>query len=139
MKNFNKGIRNSLLCLAIMVVTFGISVLLQDVMHTSDQITTIYIFAVFLISIITDGYVYGISCAIISTIAVNYAFTFPFFAFNYTIPENIMSSLIMVSISILTSTLTTKIKQQETIKQKAKKNECVQIFFVLSLTTFAHH
>ena len=80
-----------------------------------------FIFAVFLISLLTNGYVYGIVAAFISMIAVNYAFTFPFFSINFMIPVNMISAIIMIVIAILTSTLTTQIKRHETMKAEGEK------------------
>ena len=37
------------------------------------------IFGVFLTSVITPGYLYGVAAAILSVLEVNFAFTFPFF------------------------------------------------------------
>ena len=80
-----------------------------------------FIFAVFLISLLTNGYVYGIVAAFISMIAVNYAFTFPFFSINFMIPVNMISAIIMIVIAILTSTLTTQIKRHEAMKAEGEK------------------
>lgn len=86
-----------------------------------EHITTVFVFAVFLISLLTKGYVYGILAAFIGTIAVNYAFTFPYFALNFTIPVNLISGIIMIVISILTSALITRLKQHEATKAEIEK------------------
>lgn len=64
--------------------------MLQDVLTMQEHITTVFVFAVFLVSLITDGYLYGILTAFLGVIAVDFAFTFPYFAFNFTIPENFL-------------------------------------------------
>ena len=56
-------------------------------------------------------------------LAVNWAFTFPFFEFNFTIPENLLSAVIMIVVSILTSMLTTKVKRSEEIKAIGEKEQ----------------
>lgn len=86
-----------------------------------EHITAVFIFAVFLISLLTNGYVYGIVAAFISMISVNYAFTFPFFSINFMIPVNMISAIIMIVIAILTSTLTTQIKRHEAMKAEGEK------------------
>jgi len=85
-------------------------------LNVHEHISTVFIFAVFLISLLTDGYFYGVASAIAGTLAINYAFTYPFFALNFMIPANLISAIIMIIIAILTSTLTTKIKEQEMMK-----------------------
>ena len=107
-----------LLCLS---AAFGLSVLFQNIFDVQEHVTTVFVFAVFLISLWTEGYLFGVLAAFIGTIAVNYAFTFPFFALDYTIPVNIISGVIMIAIAILTSALTTKLKQHEAMKAESEK------------------
>lgn len=112
---------NILITAAILLLSFGISLLLQNVFQVQEHITTVFVFAVFLVSLITDGYVYGIAAAFLATVAVNYAFTFPFFALNFTIPVNLISGIVMIVLSVLTSALTTKVKRHEAIKAEGEK------------------
>ncbi len=114
-------IRDISLTAIILTAAFFISVLFQDVFGIDEHISTLFAFAVFLISMLTNGYVYGITAAIIGTLAINYAFTFPYLAFNFTIPVNLISAIVMVTIALLTSTLTVKVKRQEAIKAESEK------------------
>lgn len=113
-------IKNSLISLIILFLCFGISILLQ-MLETEKTITTVFVFGVFLISLLTDGYLYGIISAFISVFAVNFAFTFPYFSFNFTIPENLVSAIVMIVISIMTSALMTRHKKWETIRAEAER------------------
>lgn len=71
----------------------------------------------------THGYLYGVIASLISVLAVNFAFTFPYFKFNFTIPENAFSAIIMLAITITTSTLTTKLHKQEKIQMESEKEK----------------
>ncbi|MBQ8302163.1 MAG: DUF4118 domain-containing protein [Clostridia bacterium] len=106
--------------IVVLCVSFVVSILLQDVLVIREHIATVFVFAVFLISLVTDGYVYGILTALIGVTAVNYAFTFPYFSFNFTIPENFLSALIMIIISLMTSALTTKLKKWQELKAEGE-------------------
>ena len=112
----NKHIKNTLIMLLILGVTFFVSIVLQDILTVQEHITTVFVFAVFLVSLITDGYLYGILTAFLGMIAVNFAFTLPYFALNFTIPENALSALVMIVISLMTSALTTKLKKWQELK-----------------------
>lgn len=116
-------IKNILVTIAILCISFLLSLLFQNVFDVNEHITTVFVFAVFLISLLTDGYVYGLVAAIVGTIAVNYAFTFPFFALNFTIPVNLISAVIMIVIAVLTGTLTTQVKRNEAIKAESEKEK----------------
>lgn len=115
------GIKDTLITACVLCISFGISLLFQNVFDVEEHITTLFVFAVFLISLMTNGYIYGILAAFIGTVAVNYAFTFPYFAFNFTVPVNLVSAVIMVCIAVLTSALTTKLKLHEYIKAESEK------------------
>ncbi len=121
-ENMKKSvIKNWVLTFSILVLTFGVSLILEYQFQIKELIAMLFVFAVFLISLITEGYLYGVSAAVISTIAVNYAFTFPFFKLNFTIPVNFISATVMVTIAILTCMLTTKIKIHEAWKIEGEK------------------
>jgi len=108
---------------SILVTFFMISLAVHNIFNTRALISPLFILSVFLISMLTNGYLYGIASALISVLAVNYAFTFPYFSFNFRIHENILSAIILIIVTVATSTLTTKIKRQEKIKLEAEKEK----------------
>ena len=77
--------------------------------------------AVYIVSVLTPGYIYGISSALISVLMVNFAFDFPFFAFNFTIAENIVSAIILLAVTMITCGLTAKVRHQDAIKAERDK------------------
>ena len=104
----------------ILVLCFCASVLMQDVFDIPEQVTTTFAFGVFLISLLTEGFFWGVGAALISVVLVNYAFTFPYFALNFMIPSNFYSAVVMAVIAVLTGTLTTQVKHQEAVKAEAE-------------------
>ena len=118
-----KHIKNSLFTLFVMSCAFSISLILQELLSINDHITTIFVFGVFIISVTTEGYFYGIISAFISVLAVNFAFAFPYFSFNFTIPENLISAFMMIIISVMTSALVTKLKMWEALKAEGEREK----------------
>lgn len=116
-----KYIKDSIITVVSLLCAFGLSLLFQYIFDVHEHITTVFIFAVFLISILTEGYFYGTLAAFIGTVAVNYAFTFPYFRLDFTTPVNIISGVIMIAIAILTSALTTKLKLHEAMKAESER------------------
>ncbi len=114
-------IRDPIVTLLILAAGFGLSVLMQDVFNITEHITTVFVFAVFLVSLCTDGFFYGIAASFLATVAVNYAFTFPYFALNFTIPGNFFSAVVMILLSVLTSALTTQVKHQKAIQAESQR------------------
>lgn len=80
----------------------------------------VFVLAVFLVSMYTDGYYFGLAASLIGVLAVNFAFRSPYFAFNFTLPENLFSGVVMLVVSLMTSTLTTRIKKQEQLRMESE-------------------
>lgn len=122
MKIFSsKPLKDSLITVISLAFAFGLSLVFQYIFEVEEHITTVFVFAVFLVSLKTEGYFFGVLAAFLGTFAVNYAFTFPYFAVNFTIPINLISGIIMIAIAVLTSALTTKLKHHEATKAESEK------------------
>lgn len=111
-------IRDSIITGAVLGFFFGICLLMHILLNTQTMIPVVFILAVFLISCFTTGYVYGIIVSFISVLANNYAFTFPHFQFNFTISENLISTIIILIVAIMTGMMTTQIKKHEKKKRE---------------------
>ncbi len=114
-------LRNILVALIVLCAAFVLSLILHTVFESTALIPAIFVLAVFLVSFLTEGYRYGLASAFTSVLAVNFAFTFPYFKFNFTIPENLVSAIIMIIVTVITGALTTKIKRQEALKIQTEK------------------
>ena len=113
-------IRDGALTVVILAACFGASILMQNHFAIPEQVTTTFAFGVFLISLLTSGYLYGLCAAFASVLLVNYAFTFPYFAVDFLIPTNFISAVVMTVIAVLTSALTTKLKRAEAMKAESE-------------------
>ena len=60
------------------LAAFGLNLLIQRWFDTRSLIPMIFVLGVFLISWRTQGYFWGIAASLVSVLAVNYAFTFPY-------------------------------------------------------------
>ncbi|MFQ7001261.1 MAG: DUF4118 domain-containing protein [Clostridium sp.] len=101
------------------------SFLLANLTNNNTNVSICYILAVILISKETDYYFFGILSSIVGVIGVNYFFTYPYFAFNFTISGYPITFLAMLTISLITSTLTIKVKENVRLaldrEEKTKK------------------
>ena len=109
MKKTLEIIKGMAITATIIAVCFVLCLVIQYIFDDTSLVPAIFVLGVFLTSVITKGYIYGIFATVISVMAVNFAFTFPLFAFDFTIPENIISALILFLVSIITCSLTIKI------------------------------
>ena len=121
MKRFASWITDGLFTVLTMIVTFILSVLLQQIFETQSLIPMVFVLGIFLIALRTQGYFWGVSASLASVLAVNYAFTFPYYAIDLISPDCVFSALVMLIVAIATSTLTTQIKVQEKIKAEIER------------------
>ena len=121
MKKSHEILKNSLITLAILCSCLILSMVLKYIFEDSALISAIFVLGVYLVSVLTKGYSYGIISALLSVLAVNFAFDFPFFAFNFTIAENIISAIILLAVTLMTCALTAKVKHQEALKAERDK------------------
>ncbi len=111
--------KDTLIAILVLGVVFLASLGLHAFFQSHTLIPALFVLGVLVTARLTNGYLYGVCFALISVLAVNFAFTFPYFTFDFTVQENIVSTIIMISVTILTGTLTTKIKAQERMKKEA--------------------
>ena len=119
----SRFVRDLIITVVILLVSFFVSLLLHIAFNMNSLIPSFFVLSVFLISVLTKDYVFGVISAFISVLLVNYAFTFPFFEFNFTLPENFVATIIMIIVTTGTSTLTIKIKNQEAVRKQAEKEK----------------
>ncbi len=81
----------------------------------------VFVLAVLLISRFTDGYVYGVIAAFAGVICVNFLFTYPYMAVNFTISGYPLTFLVLLIVSLITSTLTSQAKQRDYLKLENEK------------------
>lgn len=123
MKKKYKQLINIAFTIGVLSVFFLVSLVIEKTLNKDTLIPAVFALAVFLISMFTDGVIHGIIASLLSVLALNYAFTFPYFKFNFTIPENMISAVIMLIITVISSTLATKVKQQEKMKSETAKEK----------------
>ena len=120
MKKIIKSLSSTVFVLS---AAFLVSLLFQKTFQTRALIPMIFVLAVFLIALLTQGYFWGILASLAGVLAVNFAFTFPYFEFNFSIPENVLSAAVMLIVAVLTGMLTTKITKQEKIRAEREREK----------------
>lgn len=118
-----KGIISVLFTIGTLCAAFGIDLILEYYFQAASLVPAVFTLAVFLISLFTDGMCYGIAASLISVLALNFAFRYPYFAFNFSIAENVISAIIMLIITVLSCILSSKLKQQEKIKAETSREK----------------
>ena len=121
MANQKQTITDALFTVATLLAVFLVNLFLVMQFDTKTMTPMIFVLGVFLVSWRTQGYGFGIASSLISVLAVNWAFTYPYWEFDLISPECISSAVVMLIVSTMTGALTTRLKQQEKLKAEAEK------------------
>lgn len=121
MKKNKLILRDFLFSIFVLVLTFLLSFFIQFIFKTDTLVPTIFVLGVFFVSLRTEGYLWGVLASLIGVMLVNFAFTMPYFEIDFISPVNMFAAFVMLVIAIMTSTLTTQIKQQEKIKAESER------------------
>lgn len=114
-------IQDALYTLAILVIAFALNMVLEHLFNMQTLVPMIFVLGVFMVSLKTQGYFWGITASLISVLAVNYVFTYPYYAFDLITPECLASAVVMLLVAVMTGTLTTQLKVQEKLRAERDK------------------
>ena len=118
---FPFSLRDLIITALLLFVAVAFCILLQRLAPSAGFSMPVFVLTVLLTSWLTNGYFWGLLSAVLGVIAVNYFFTYPFWAFNLTITGYPLSFLTFLSVSIITSTLTTKTRQLDKLRMENEK------------------
>lgn len=113
-----RTVRNWLICIIVLSVAWVLCSSLSRVGKTDSFVRMVFILAVLIVSLLTDGYFYGIVASLTSVIGVNYAFTYPYRELNFSIYGYPVTFLTMLAVSLVVSTLTTRMREQELLRHE---------------------
>jgi len=109
--------------LALMGAAAMFCTLLNAVGDSDSAVPLVFVLAVLLTARFTDGYFYGLFATVISVFGVNYAFTYPYFEFNFTITGYPFTFLTMFAVSLVVGMLTEQVKRQGRIEADVEREK----------------
>src|SRR5699024_8110758 len=107
----------------IFACAIGVCALLRVADSSDGFASPVFVLAVLLISRFTNGYLFGTLAALLSVVCINYIFTYPYWAVNFTLSGYPLTFLTMLGVSLVTCTMTTKIKEQERLRVESEKEK----------------
>lgn len=97
--------------------------LLTENGNGDNAVPLVFVLAVLLIARFTEGYFFGFFATIVSVFGVNFAFTYPYFAFNFTLTGYPLTFLTMFAVSMVVGMLTEQVKRQGRLEAEAEKEK----------------
>jgi two-component system sensor histidine kinase KdpD len=122
-KHLSLNLKDSLITAATLAVAFAVCAVLRVFGDADISVSLIFVLTVLIVSRLTEGYFYGIFTSVAAVFGVNYVFTYPYFAFNFTISGYPVTFLSMFIVSVITSALTTQVKRQEKLRLESEKEK----------------
>ena len=118
-QNFIPYPRDILITILILFVTTLIGILLYRLSFTDSKIIPVYILGVLLTSLFTKGYFCGIVGSLLSVMLFNFFFTEPRLTFHAYDSKYAITFAIMLTASVITGTLASKLKTHAKLSAEA--------------------
>ena len=97
--------------------------MLNTMGDSDNAVPMVFVLAVLLTARFTEGYFYGMFASIVSVVGVNFAFTYPYFEFNFSLTGYPLTFLSMFAVSMVVGMLTERVKRQDRIKAEAEREK----------------
>ena len=94
-----------------------------DPNNDSSYVAMIFLLDVFFTAFLTDGYLFSILMAIVGVLSVDYIFTPPYWAISFTVAGFPLTFLVMLTISLVTATVTTRAKRADAAAREAEREK----------------
>lgn len=117
--------RDCTIFLALFVASSVLCLLLRQLDPNNDTsyVAVIFLLEVFLTAFLTDGYVFGVLAAILSVLAVDYAFTAPYWKLSFVITGFPLTFFVMLFISVATSMITSRARKLTALAREAERQQ----------------
>lgn len=116
-----RAVYDFFLTVAALAAATALCALLRQIDRGGSYVNLLFVLAVACISRWTEGYFWGIFSAISSVLFVNFVFTYPYWAFNFTLTGYPLTFLAMLAVSLMISAMTTQIKKEERLRIETEK------------------
>lgn len=97
-----------------------VSMVLNHFFVQNSNVPIVYTLCVAIVACITQGYVYGLITAVVSALGINYFFTYPYWAFDFTQTGYPITLLILIATAFITSLLTNRYREKSRMAMEAE-------------------
>ena len=108
--------------LLILFASTAVNFLMVQTAGDTQNVSELYLLSVLLISLSTSGYFWGLLGAAAGVVGTNYLFTYPYYAFNFSLKGYPVTFLCMLLVAGISSTLAAGIKEQRNLSQSREEN-----------------
>ena len=122
---FSFSVRDCTVCLVLFVVTVLLCFGLRHIDPNNDTryVAMLFLLDVFLTAFLTEGYFFGVLAAVMGVLAVDYAFTEPYWEVSFVITGFPLTFLVMMFISVATSMITSRARRAAAAAREAERQQ----------------
>ena len=119
------SLRDCAVFLLLFLLSSALCLLLRQMDPNNDTsyVAVIFLLEVFLTAFLTDGYAFGILSAVLSVLAVDYAFTAPYWKVSFVITGFPLTFFVMMFISVATSMITSRARHMAAMAREAGRQK----------------
>lgn len=122
-KYFPLSARSWAIFAAAMAVASVLCLILGRTTTSDTHVPMIFVLAVLVVALCTEGYFYGLLAAGSSVLGVNYAFTYPYLKLDFSVSGYPLTFMTMLAVGFAVSTLTTRLKAQEKLRAESEREK----------------
>ena len=116
-------LKDSSIMLMVMIWATIFAFMVDKASINNGNIFSIYMLAIIFIAFRTEKYIFSVMSSIITVLLINYFFTAPYSAFDFTLKGYPISFLTLFVIAILASMMTAKFKKQVNLTLESQRKE----------------
>lgn len=116
-------LKDSSIMLMVMIWATIFAFMVDKASINNGNIFSIYMLAIIFIAFRTEKYIFSVMSSIIMVLLINYFFTAPYSAFDFTLKGYPISFLTLFIIAILASVITAKFKKQVNLTLESQRKE----------------
>ncbi len=128
--------RSVLVLMLFLSAATGVGLVFRSIGFNVVNVVIVYILSVLLTARFTRGYAYGIVASLAATVTFNFFFTEPHYSLSVNDPSNFITFAVMTVTAVITSALTSKVKQSASMAQE-KEAETIALFRLTNRLTDA--
>ena len=115
--------RDAAVTLLIFSLASLISWMLQTFSSGDDHVPLIFVLAVLLVSLLTEGYLWGLLASVVAVLGANIVFTYPYFHMDFSMTGYPLTFMCMFAVSLITCTMTTRIPEMEKARMEGEREK----------------
>ena len=111
-------IKNILIITGLFAAAVAVTFIFRVINGMEGYTSPVFVLTVLLVSRFTDGYIYGLAASVLGVLCVNYFLTYPYMELNFSISGYPLTFIVLLAVSLVTSTLTSRAKQRDQLKHR---------------------